>query len=331
MKKYFIFFILFIIFSFIKSELKETIYNITLDIIDFNNGNEIGKKGAIAFKTYIPDSSIFDDNDKDLENKTKFEALISDFNKNYTINCRLWKSSIYKDPFLFCNFDESIPAGNYSININNTIFNYKEYTISLKTENDFNILKLDLDIIDLYYDKQTINVEKDIDFYELKFRINSYNKEKIILMKELGFFVIDNCTKETNELKCLISKNKLEEIMAKNEENYYLYYLDNNNKLKRFSLVGTIKIKYNDIVKQDIFIGITRLLENVAERDTLIAYETNITDISKVYTILEGFQLKFESIGNRYCAFRKYDNTPLLIVCWTKPGNYSLADIEQKI
>ena len=70
--------------------------------------------------------------------------------------------------------------------------------------------------------------------------------------------------------------------MAKNEENYYLYYLDNNNKLKRFSLVGTIKIKYNDIVKQDIYIGITRLLENVAERDTLIAYETNITDISKV-------------------------------------------------
>ena len=73
------------------------------------------------------------------------------------------------------------------------------------------------------------------------------------------------------------------------------------------------------------------MLENVAERDTLIAYETNITDISKVYTILERFQLKFESIGNRYCAFRKYDNTPLLIVCWTKPGNYSLADIDQEI
>ena len=34
------------------------------------------------------------------------------------------------------------------------------------------------------------------------------------------------------------------------------------------------------IPKKDIYIGITKLVENVAEHDTLIAYKTNVTDIS---------------------------------------------------
>ena len=86
--------------------------------------------------------------------------------------------------------------------------------------------------------------------------------------------------------------------------------------------------------KDYIYVGITKLLENVGEHDTLIAYETNVIDLSKVRTDLESFNLMFESRDEEKkssCSFRKYENTPLVVVCWVNDGVFWLKEIEEEI
>ena len=111
-------------------------------------------------------------------------------------------------------------------------------------------------------------------------------------------------------------------------------YLNTKSDLKRFVLIPYIEVQYN-FQKKDIFVGIKKLIENVAEHDTLIAYETNITDIDNIRLDLEAFDLKFvsgEGEGkDRSCAFRKYDETPLLIVCWAMDGTFWLKKIEKEL
>ena len=91
---------------------------------------EVGKKGSAEILTkFYDEQNIFDKTD--IESKTIFNAEILDTNqKNYTIDCRLWKA-VDINLVIFCNFDENIPQGEYSINLNNTKINYKdnEFTI----------------------------------------------------------------------------------------------------------------------------------------------------------------------------------------------------------
>ena len=50
-----------------------------------------------------------------------------------------------------------------------------------------------------------------------------------------------------------------------------------NNIFEEVSLVDKIVIKYNDKKKEEIFVGITKLLTDTAEDHTCIAYQTNVT------------------------------------------------------
>ena len=150
-------------------------------------------------------------------------------------------------------------------------------------------------------------------------------------------YVLENCKQVNNELICPITKSKLEEILTPkiDRSKIDLYYSNQNSieRLERFNLIPFIDVK-SFIPKKDIYIGITKLVENIADYDTLIAYKTNVTDISNVRTDLEGFSLKFENrdvekdVG---CSFRKYENTALLLVCWGKDGVFWLKEIKEEI
>ena len=100
----------------------------------------------------------------------------------------------------------------------------------------------------------------------------------------------------------------------------FVLYLDNDiSDLKRFALIPIIKVNYN-IQKKNIFVSINKLIENVSEEYTFIAYETNVTDIGNIISdYFESFKLEFENENggkiNNSCTFRKYENTPLLIIC----------------
>ena len=316
-----------ILFSFLIIEAVNS-FDITVTGIDQNN--EIGKKGAARLTTnFLDEQDLFDKSD--IETESVFSTEILDTNqKNYTINCRLWKAENI-NLIMFCNFDEDIPEGEYSISFNNKVINYKDYEININTDADIKIKKIDSNIINLYSDKQVIDVEDGKDSYDLKFKINSYNQEKLFFMKELIYTYLDKCETVNNELICPISKSKLEEIMSTNEEKFWINYIDNDYNFNKLSTVLEIKVNYNNIKQKDIYVNITKLLVNSTEQDTLIAYETNVTDISKVFTSTESFKMKFGG-EERNCAFRKYEENPLLMVCWGPKENSHLDEIvEEKV
>jgi hypothetical protein len=147
----------------------------------------------------------------------------------------------------------------------------------------------------------------------------------------LNFILFIDCSQENDELTCHIKKNDLEKIMTINEGKLYISCQD-----QKFDLVPYIKVTYNNLEKIDVYIGITKLLVNAVEHDTLIAYETNVTQISNVYTELENenilaIQDEAGGVENLDCGFRKYDGNPLLIVCWgSSKSEYWLKEITEE-
>ena len=55
-----------------------------------------------------------------------------------------------------------------------------------------------------------------------------------------------------------------------------------------------IIINFDNIQKEDVFIKITKLLDNRVDNSSFIAYETNITNISDAFS--DEFELDFEDI-----------------------------------
>ena len=95
--------------------------------------------------------------------------------------------------------------------------------------------------------------------------------------------------------------------------------------------VPDIKIN-NEII--DVYIGIIKLVENIAEGETLIAYETNVTDISNIKTTFDLAKFDFQDEGGSKrceCLFRKYDKTPLYVVCYVNIEGISwLSEIKEE-
>ena len=271
--------------------------------------------------------NLFDNTD--IEERTNFKTEISDINNIiYSINCRLWKKA-NEEIIIFCNFD-NIPKGNYYINLNNTIISYNNYKIMILLNNKIQIEKLDLDIIDIYSNEQFINIEDNKELYEIKFKINSYNNEHLFLIKELLPIYLDNCEVKNKELKCFISKNKIEELLSYNNERFWISFFDNNNQFDKSPLISDIYINDNNIQKKVIYLEIKKLLSNIAEKDTVIAYETNVTDISRVMMSPNTFNLNFNN-NKISCSLRKFEENPLLLICIMNKKINNLGEIKEEI
>ena len=314
--------------------LKETICIISVDNY-INNVTYVGKKGALALNTsFIDENNVFDTSN--IENQTNFKNIIkSKEEKEYEINCRLFKYTHYP-LIVLCELDENIPQGNYSINFNNISFRYNDKEITVNSDKHFDFEKLDSYIPELYADAQNITVEKNKESIELKFKIISYHNETIVLWGiDENMEILDNCKVKNNELICLIQKDILLEIMPKDTNIFALLYCDNNNyDSKMYRLVDDITINYYGIEKKDIFIGINKLIENTFLSNPFVFYETNITNIPNFRSGYISFSLKFEGVEEHYCSLRKYDDTPLLLLCSFL--NYStnetyLSEIEKEI
>ena len=312
LKSVFIIFCCFLLVQCLKEEKKD----ITVYLIRIYEKN-IGRKGTVVLEVDRLDESLdFTDTSK----TTYFKANISNNETSYNVDCGFWKANGER-LYVFCNVDEKIPSGQYEIDFKQVPkINYKNYIINLvypPYSTTFEFTKSDKDIIDLYSDKQTIIVEERKDTYDLKFKIVCYEKIYILISSYLPL----DCSKENDELKCPISKSQLESILTKKESQIYISYLNYLGQFRGFPLVPRVDVKYDSIQKIDLYIGITKLISNIAEHDTMIAYETNITEISNVITGLSTFSLTFmnteKASQNSSCCFRKYNNdSPLLIVCF---------------
>ena len=68
--------------------------------------------------------------------------------------------------------------------------------------------------------------------------------------------------------------------------NTYYVNVASPNVLIKLPFVDFITIIDNIAQKTDVFVGITRLLVNVTKGNSYIAYETNITNINNVISVL---------------------------------------------
>ena len=183
-----------------------------------------------------------------------------------------------------------IPSGNYTIDFSGIPkFNYQNQTI-IFSDSKFLFEKLEQDFIDLYSDKQEINIVDDKDIYELKFNVLSYNNE--VLMIDGSFF---DCNQEKSQLICKIKKTDLEKMFRKSEKKVSVYFTCDKISSKRLPLVGPIIVKDYITQKTDVYIKITKLIENITDSMMYIAYETNVTNINKVMTRVDDLELDFEN------------------------------------
>ena len=294
----------------------------------------VGKKGLLkiyAYPTY--------EFEEDTKMNTHFKAKISD-RKNIAniidVNCGFWKLS-GNTLYVFCKIDTDIPAGNYSIDFSGIQpFNYQKYNVHI-SNSKFDFEKLDKDLIDLYSKEQTINIQESIESYEVKFNIFSYNHEALVL--ETFGLVFMSCRQDNNELICQLKKDDLLKDLSDTSSKLSVCYIDYtaNSGYSKLPLVGRITVIYNTVQKTDVFVGITKLLENVAEGDSSFALETNVTNIKQVLTIPDN--LNFDIFNenkntNAFCSFRKDYNNPLLIICFANneiKDDFSLTDLEKEI
>jgi len=134
-----------------------------------------------------------------------------------------------------------------------------------------------------------------------------------------------------------VTKSELETMLTPNRDDNLIQitYINPSSRhiICIFSLIPPIKVK-TFFPKKNIYVGITKLVENIAEDETYIAYKTNVTDMSNVRTEVKSFRLEFENRDGEAsfgCSFRKYENTPLLIICLTKNGTFWLKEIKKEI
>ena len=162
---------------------------------------------------------------------------------------------------VFCDIEESIPSGKYSILLNKVEnFNCGNYNVTLKVEDKQNILnfeKVDREIIDLYSEPQTIEIQNALDSYELKFNIVAYNQEKVIV----NYRMFLDCKVEDKILKCPVTKKDLLTYVGKEDHFSRTSYLDTTNSIVSILyMVSDIYIKIKDIPKKDVSVNIKKLL-----------------------------------------------------------------------
>ena len=264
----------------------------------------IGKKGAIILSTNYNDygKNVFDS--LNIDNYINFRGTIMDYNNynnKYNANCKIWKPKD-ENITIICKFNEIL--GQNKVILNEELINYKNYkNTCIYQEKPIEVDLYSYHIPFLYYDNQTINIDNR-DSYELKFKVGSYNNDLLYIKGESNnYAVLENCKRNINDLNCNIQKNKLEEILTSSGEIFTVGTMNDNKGLIEFEYASNITINYNNVIKEDLFIGITKIVGDTNNLEIPLALETNITTIPNF--ISKQFQ--------RYGYFKKTTGRPLIL------------------
>ena len=294
--------------------------------IDDKDSIKIGQKGVISFITDFED--IYNIFDSEIETKI-INVQFSGNNKNYTTKCHLWKP-LGEKLRLICQFNENIDA--QKLKLIKFIFDYKDFNIAILSEEDLRINQLNSSISFLYSDKQIIYITNTNTEYNLVFKSKIYNKESLILYNEGNNMknIYLNCIEETNQIKCTIKKDELVGILSKSGEKFCLSQVTKEEGIITFNNVLDIILNYENVDKKNININIIKLLTPKVDKNSLIAFETNIDDIPIITTDYFIVNLKKNDVTK--CHFKKHSNQKddkLLLLCIADtPGEY-IFDINE--
>ena len=323
-----------------------------IPVVITNEGNErrmdisedSNRRAAVYFITNNSEEmKIF--NDYEIEEKMKFDTDLIQIKENpfiknnysYPVTCQFWKPTDL-NMRIFCKSYGTLYDGNSTIN--STLFYYNGYKIYIISLMDYPLnIHYNMTFIPFIYSKkQTINVEEGKDSYEIKFKYLLYRNDRLYLFKKekeetltsIAIPVEDNnkCNITENDISCIISKEQIENILAYSGEVFQLKYLPTLFPLEN-SFDITINY-YNKSKKEDIYVGIKKLLEKNICKGCYAAYETNITSLSKI--ISNQFIYKKDETTEFHCVFKKDENMPLLLLCKLETwGEYSLGEITEEI
>ena len=240
----------------IKLNIKDAVFVI---VTDYNNKerNKFNNNDAISFQgTFICKSN----------------------SETYKANCKLWILSD-ENSKIICKHDGYFDYPDI----------YLKYTeIKYKTQNIFieqnELIEFELSDDDyapfLFSDKQTININDKKEVYELKFKIEVYNKEPLYIYGSNNNYAnLDNCPYDTKEITCKISKKKLEEILVKNNEHFKIGAINDTLGIFSFEYILDITINYENVQKKDVYLEIKEIIGDTTEIGIPVGLVTNVTDI----------------------------------------------------
>ena len=258
----------------------------TIKIVSEYNQDKkfVGEKGVIFFVTDYNDTKLNIFNKENIEERTKFETtLIDNLNKEYNVTCRLWKPT-NENIRIFCDLKEDLTNEITYINFNSASFLYRyEYNITIISEAE----NMSVELIKgnapfLYSDIQEINVQKEKDEYNLKFKISTYNNELLVLADQKNNFskiFLNNCQQKRKDLTCLIKKTQIEDMLVYNENEFQVSCLyDKYGELILYNAFP-IKINYHNVTKDNITVEINKLKEKIFDINNFVTYETNVDSI----------------------------------------------------
>ena len=299
---------------------------------DNNFDRIIGQNGTIAFILDYKDLDGFF-NISDLEEKTKFETeLIDELNNEYKVVCRLW-NPINENLVIICNLEENLKNENRIITLKKSIFPYKQYNISIYAETSVKVKQYNYNISFIYSDKPIIS--EDYQIYNFEFKLDSYNDNDIFYLSGSSQFTSNILFQSWVVYKKIsrpyITKTIIEYFLSKKNKELNLESLKDNYGVCKYKFVYNLNIKYEIKEKEDIYIKITKLLNNVSESGNIVAYNTNISNINNTQS--SEFTLPFNrGWFNFNCYFKKNNITNLLLLCQiTEKLDISLDEIRNEI
>ena len=273
--------------------------------IKFKSGDGemiIGDKGILHFKTDFNDTHIF--NLSTIEQDTLFMTKVLDESgKYFDASCRLWLTSDDRVS-LFCNLvDQNFEIGSQSIKIEDQMFEYKNALIKIAFPEEYiNIKQLDFPIPFLYSDIQRIDIVEDQTSYELKFKIENYNNDILYIHgTKYNYAILDTCERNNQELICKLSKEKIEQILILKNEQFKIGTMNDNKGLIEFYYVSDIRINYENVKKEDIYIKLEKLVGE--KKESPLAFETNITSLPNFIS----------DLFNQALFFKKMTKKPLMV------------------
>ena len=316
---------------------------ISVASIYHSSGIDLGKKGTIVYVTDYNDDikNIF--NISDIEEKTEFNAVLSNSNNenHYNVICRLWKP-LNENINIFCNlkYNDTLVSSSENLIMNLVEFKYNNYTIIIQQTDYITIRQLNYELSFIYAYPQDINIEEEKEFYELKFKADLYIKDDKIYLtdNQLSYIVLDNCNLNKKDLTCKLGKNLLGENLVLNNSKYQLGLMNMNTGASLLSKVGIINITIKESDKIDIYVQIENPLGNIVPYYSVISYETKykekISNLRTNYFPMTFVGVKMNRTKDVDCYFKKVDGQDLQLLCtffYVYDDSYYLQKVTEEI
>ena len=322
----------------INATLAEKEAQLYIEYEDNKRVQYVGNYGVLNIVLDYNDKATNIFNESDIEEKTTFETkiLFPKYNR-YNVICKLWKP-IDEKLNMFCKMDFYLSPDYYRIYIDTSSFYYNDRKFFIIQHTELSFYLLNYNIPFLYSGKQVLNIEEKTETYELKFKNhNYYFQEKLLMQGEDNAIIfLDNCSYIVNksDISCKIGKDIIEEFATHNGQKFSISYFkpDYEGSLGYDSTIYSIYGIYINypLSKKDIYVGITKLLENNIDYNNFIAYETNVKEIANVYS--KRFILNLSDEKEKIvCSLKKTEVTSLLMICQVDKEQFSLGEIKKQV